>query len=80
MASPRTRGLNRTQRKALARRLRADDPGLAVVHPHAAGIDIGNRAHYVAVRPDRDPDSVRRFECFTADLQRLADWLERCVA
>jgi hypothetical protein len=33
--------------------------------------------HYVAVRPDRDPQPVRRFECFTADLHRLADWLQR---
>jgi transposase len=48
------------------------------VHPHAAGIDVGNSAHYVAVRPDRDADSVRRFECFTADLHRLADWLQQC--
>jgi len=48
------------------------------MHPHAAGIDIGNSAHYVAVRPDRDSDSVRRFECFTADLHRLADWLVSC--
>jgi hypothetical protein len=23
-------------------------PGLEVVHPHAAGIDVGNTAHYVA--------------------------------
>jgi len=74
----RTAGLNRKQRKALARQLRSDDPGLEVMHPHAAGIDVGNSAHYVAVRPDRDPDSVRRFECFTADLHRLADWLQRC--
>lgn len=70
--------LNRKQRKALARRLRVEDPGLDVMHPHAAGIDVGNSAHYVAVRPDRDPDSVRRFECFTADLHRLADWLVHC--
>src|SRR6266849_5807791 len=42
------------------------------------GIDVGNSAHYVAVRPDRDPQPVRRFECFTADLHRLADWLESC--
>jgi transposase len=35
-------------------------------------------AHYVAVRPDRDPEPVRRFECFTADLHRLADWLQSC--
>jgi transposase len=71
-------GLNRKQRRELARRLRAQDPGLDIVHPHAAGIDVGNSAHYVAVRPDRDADSVRRFECFTADLHRLADWLQQC--
>jgi hypothetical protein len=62
----------------LARRLQSENPGLEVVHPHAAGIDVGNRAHYVAVRPDRDPEPVRRFECFTADLHRLADWFESC--
>ena len=49
--------LNRKQRKEFARRLRSEDPGLDVVHPHAAGIDVGNSAHYVAVRPDRDPGS-----------------------
>ena len=69
---------NRKERKDWARRLRSEDPGLEVVHPHAAGIDVGNSAHSVAVRPDRDPEPVRRFECFTADLYRLADWLESC--
>jgi len=33
----------------LARRLQSENPGLEVVHPHAAGIDVGNGAHYVAV-------------------------------
>jgi transposase len=69
---------NRKERKEWARRLQSEDPGLEVVHPHAAGIDVGNFAHYVAVRPDRDPEPVRRFECFTADLHRLADWLRSC--
>ena len=69
---------NRKERKEWARRLQSEDPGLEVVHPHAAGIDVGNSAHYVAVRPDRDPEPVRRFECFTADLHRLADWLQSC--
>jgi transposase len=78
MVAARSAGLNRKQRKELARRLRVEDPGLSVMHPHAAGIDVGNSAHYVAVRPDRDPNSVRRFECFTADLHRLADWLQQC--
>jgi transposase len=69
---------NRKERKEWARRLQSEDPGLEVVHPHAAGIDVGNGAHYAAVRPDRDPEPVRRFECFTADLHRLADWLQIC--
>ena len=69
---------NRKEKKEWTRRLQAADPGLEVVHPHAAGIDVGNSAHYVAVRPDRDPQPVRRFECFTADLYRLADWLKSC--
>ena len=51
---------------------------LEVVHPNAAGIDIGNAAHYVAVPPERDSESVRRFECFTEDLKKMADWLVQC--
>ena len=35
------RGLNRKQRNELARRLRVEDPGLDVIHPDAAGIDVG---------------------------------------
>jgi transposase len=69
---------NRKQKKEWTRRLQSENPGLEVVHPHAAGIDVGNGSHYVAVRPDRDPEPVRRFECFTADLYRLADWLKHC--
>ena len=69
---------NRKERKELTRRLQSENPGLEVVHPEAAGIDVGNEAHYVAVRPDRDAESVRKFECFTADLYRLAAWLKKC--
>ena len=78
MAITRSSGQNRQQRHDLTRRLRSDDPGLDVIHPNAAGIDVGNSAHYVAVRPDRDPEPVRRFDGFTADLHRLADWLRQC--
>ena len=46
--------------------------------PHAAGIDVGNAEHYVAVPPERDPEPVRRFGCHTAELHALADWLARC--
>jgi transposase len=51
--------------------------GLTVVHPKAAGIDVGNGEHYVAIPPHLDEEPVRRFECFTADLKMLVDWLEQ---
>ena len=51
---------------------------LTLTHPNAAGIDIGSASHYVAVPPDRDDEPVREFPSFTADLQRLADWLQTC--
>jgi len=52
--------------------------GLTLTHPNAAGIDIGSAAHFVAVPPDRDEQPVHEFSSFTADLNRLADWLEAC--
>ena len=51
---------------------------LPVCNPHAAGIDIGEAEHWVAVPPDRAPQPVRRFGTFTADLDALADWLIDC--
>jgi transposase len=48
---------------------------LEVVHPHAAGIDVGGSEHYVAIDPRLDEHPVRCFGCFTTDLYRLADWL-----
>ncbi|OPX99723.1 MAG: Transposase [Syntrophorhabdus sp. PtaB.Bin006] len=50
-------------------------PEFPVVHPHAAGIDVGATFHVVAAPPDRDPDPVRRFQSFTTDLHRLSQWL-----
>jgi transposase len=48
------------------------------VHLHAAGIDIGSEAHWVAVPPEADERSVRKFGAFTEDLEQLADWLLKC--
>jgi transposase len=70
--------LTRKQRKEIGRKIWSDHPGLDVVHRDAAGIDIGSREHYVAVGPDRDPQPVRKFGCFTVELQRLAEWLQAC--
>src|SRR5262245_26389528 len=64
----------------MSRPVRTGPPArnLAVVHPHAAGIDIGANEHYVAVPADADPRPVRRFGACTADLEALADWLAGC--
>ena len=51
---------------------------LTITHPHAACIDIGSAAHYVAVAAERDDEPVREFPSFTADRERLADWLRTC--
>jgi transposase len=52
--------------------------GLEILRPHAAGIDVGNTEHYVAVPPGRSDPSVQTFGSFTADLHRLAQWLKAC--
>lgn len=65
----------RKQRKQLARQLWSNNSGLEIVHPDSAGIDVGSREHYVAVPPDRDPQPVRCFGCFTSDLHEMAGWL-----
>lgn len=54
---------------------KVDWKALDIVHPDAAGIDIGGSEHWVAISPDRDDQPVRCFECFTSDLEQMADWL-----
>jgi transposase len=54
---------------------KVDWKALEIVHPDAAGIDVGGSEHWVAISPDRDPKPVRSFGCFTADLREMAAWL-----
>ena len=70
--------MNRQQRRAMLRKMQSEDLSLEVVHPQAAGIDIGNASHYVAVPPSRDPQPVRCFGCTTTELKRMAEWLTQC--
>ena len=70
--------MNRRQRRELARKVAADDPELLIVNPNAAGIDVGNESHFVSVAPDRDPNPVREFGCWTAALRQMAEWLKSC--
>ncbi len=66
------REMNRKQRREMMRKIQSEDLSLEVVHPDAAGIDIGNESHYVAVPPSRDSQPVRRFGCTTAELKAMA--------
>jgi len=70
--------MNRKQRRDMMRAIQSEDLSLEVVHPDAAGIDIGNESHYVAVPPTRDSQPVRRFGCTTAELKAMAAWLKQC--
>lgn len=52
--------------------------GLKVIHPNAAGLDIGSEEIWAAVAPDRAAIVVRKFGTYTPDLQALVDWLAAC--
>ncbi len=47
---------------------------MEIVNPHAAGIDIGSRSHWVAV--GQSELDVRELGVFNQDLFALADWLD----
>ena len=70
--------LNREQRRELERKRSAEDPGLEIVNRNVAGIDVGYESHYVAMSPGRDPQPVQEFGSWTADLERMADWIKAC--
>ena len=54
---------------------------MPVVHPHAAGIDIGATSHWVCVPANAVAEGqspVREFGAFTKDLDELVEWLLKC--
>jgi transposase len=67
-----------TRKQKRSSNKRRSDQTLKVRNPNAAGIDIGSQQHFVAVPEGRDEDPIRVFDCFTADLHQMADWLESC--
>lgn len=69
---------NSTAHTGTGRKRRSRRRDLAVVHADAAGIDLGSTDHYVSVPEDRDEQPVRRFGCYTQDLERMAKWLIDC--
>lgn len=51
---------------------------LTVMHPNAAGVDVGSREHYVAVPAHCAQQPVRSFGCYTSCLHEAAKWLKEC--
>src|SRR5215831_10530968 len=52
--------------------------GLQPLRRDAGGMDIGASEIWVDVGVENDPEPVRRFETFTADLNRMVHWLVAC--
>lgn len=46
----------------------------SIVNPHAAGVDVGSKSHWVAI--GLSDDEVREFGVFTEDLHELCNWLK----
>jgi len=46
---------------------------MKIVHPYAAGIDIGSKEHFVAI--GQGVDQVRSFGVYAEDLKELAKYL-----
>lgn len=47
---------------------------LEVVHPNAAGIDIGSRSHWVAV--GQDAQDIKEFGVYSEDQMAMCEWLK----
>jgi len=54
------------------------DAAWAPINPHAAGVDIGSREHWVAVPREASERPVRPFGTFTGDLEAIAEWFKEC--
>lgn len=51
---------------------------MEVVNPNAAGIDVGDKIHAVAVPMGRDDITVRTFGTMSCDLRLIVEWLDKC--
>lgn len=55
-----------------------DIVAMPLVNPNAAGIDVGDTLHAVAVPVGRDMECVKTFGSFTEDLRVITQWLIQC--
>ena len=64
--------------KRSAKKIVPPKPLNSTTNPNASGVDIGTANIHVCVPADRDPEFVRTFDTFTADLFKIRDWLKAC--
>lgn len=60
--------------KGSKRRLEKPEAQWEIKHPHAAGIDVGSRTHFVAVGQEKA--DVRAFDSTTPGLRKMVQWLK----
>lgn len=51
---------------------------ISIVNPNAAGVDIGDTMHVVAVPEGRSKHFVKEFGTMTCDLELIVEWLKEC--
>jgi transposase len=72
-----------TEKKTSAKRQKKTEKKnivtMALVNPHAAGIDISDKEHVVAVPENACKERVRKFGAMTCDLLSIVAWLKECL-
>ena len=48
---------------------------ITIKNPNAAGIDLGNTHHYIAIGAEKSPENIRIFGTYTQALKEMAQWL-----
>lgn len=69
------KGTQEEKSKAPSFKKKRYSQGMPVQNPHAAGIDVGDGMHAVAVSDGAGGHEVREYRSFTEDLRDLVDWL-----
>lgn len=77
--SPQQRAAQREARLRREAEAAARLESMPVANRQAAGIDVGDCTHWVAVEATPDgSDTVREFPAHTPGLRRIVDWLRQC--
>jgi len=68
----------KTRKKSPDKKVQKTSP-ISIINPNAAGIDIGDTMHAVAVPDGRSALSIREFGTMTCDLELIVTWFKECA-